>query len=582
MSLDWKANYRRWASCSMLDAELRKQMDSMQDNETLLEECFYKNIDFGTGGMRGEMGPGPNRINRYTVRKATLGLVHYLVDQYPIDYTTSVVIAYDSRRHSQDFAYEAAVVLGSRQIRVYLFDSLCPTPLLSYAVRHLQASMGIVITASHNPPIYNGYKVYGPDGAQITLKAAEQLMARIQEVDDELAIETMDASLLQQQGWIRLIGSEILNSYLNRLQNLRYADTLKQPCSEPVRVVFTPLHGTTQQVITRGLQSLDYIHLTCVKEQMDPDPNFSHAPSVNPEEEHAYSLAIRYAKEACADFIIVTDPDGDRLGVAVKASDATYPILTGNQIGALLLDYILEQRKAKGQLPENSVMIKTIVTSELGRVIAKHYGVQTVEVLTGFKYIGEKIGEYEASGDHHFLFGYEESNGYLIGDFVRDKDAVQAALILTELCASLKAQGKTLYGALDALYQRYGCYVEDLHSLTCKGLDGMKQMEAILSSLREHPPARLADCRVIAIEDYLCGERTELASGQKVPLSLPSSNVVKLLLEKDGWLCVRPSGTEPKIKLYVGAKGKDQQEAQQHLAALKAAMLQRWEQDLQA
>lgn len=573
MGSNWKMHYHRWAAFHDLDPELKELMNNLQEDQGALEDCFYKNIDFGTGGMRGELGPGINRINVYTIRKASEGLARYLCEHGDEAKESGVAIAYDTRHKSREFAFEAAKVLGKHGIRVYVFDILCPTPLLSFAVRHLGASAGIVITASHNPPEYNGYKVYGSDGAQITLAAAHQLMLKMNEVDDELTIDFEDEIELMKRGHLKKIDTRIMEVYLEKIRSMRIQLGLPSSSADQTRIVFTPLHGTTMEAITQGLQSFGYRHVTVVPEQAKPDPDFSSVASPNPEEHQAFELAIQYAKKVDADLIIGTDPDGDRLGVGVKSLHGEYVVLTGNQIGALLLHYLLSQKKKNGLLPKNGVLLKTIVTSELGRAIADDFNIATVDTLTGFKYIGEKISEYEKTGEYSFQFGYEESYGFLIGDFVRDKDAVQAALIMADVCASCKSQGKTIYDALLQLFQKYGFHYEGLHSTTYKGKEGMKKIAKIMFLFRNHPLTEISGKKVIAVEDYLSSVSKDMQTGKIAPLTLPTSDVVKVKLEDGSWFCVRPSGTESKLKIYFGVKVDSLEDGRQRLARIKQSVL---------
>lgn len=573
MSEDWRTANQRWLDFSALDHEMRSALNAIQSDESLVMDHFYRCIDFGTGGIRGELGPGTNRMNLYTIRKATEGLARYLSTQGERARQAGVVIAYDSRHKSPQFAREAAKVLGRHGIRVYLFDRLFPTPLLSFAVRHLAAAAGIVITASHNPASYNGYKVYGSDGAQISPAVSDELMKWIEQAGDELKIEVADEKMLLETGAMTLIGDSILEAYLEQVKGIRLHTELTASTREDVRIVFTPLHGTTGEAILKGLAWFGYPHVTVVQEQVEPDPDFSTVASPNPEEPQAFILAIRDAKATAADMIIGTDPDGDRLGVWVKNDAGDYIPLTGNQIGALLLYDVLSQKKSKGTLPPNGIMLKTIVTSELGRAIARDFGVVTEDTLTGFKYIGEKIGVYERSGEFIFQFGYEESYGMLAGDFVRDKDAVQSALLLADLCACRKSKKETLYHALQQLFARYGFYCEDLHTFTYKGIHGVNTMKAMMSALRSRPLPSLLGLRVIYMEDYLEGIRYDLEKGSRDPLTLPRSDVLKYVLADETWFCVRPSGTEPKIKLYIGTKGNSLEESIDQLARLKQELI---------
>ncbi|RNB86142.1 phospho-sugar mutase [Brevibacillus panacihumi] len=569
MKEDWKKAYQRWRDFPNLDDHLRRDLHALESDESLLMDCFYQYMEFGTGGIRGELGPGINRMNLYTVRKTAEGLARYLSVQGEQTKKAGVVIAFDSRHQSATFAREVAKVLGNHGIRIYLFERIMPTPILSFAVRHLAASAGVVITASHNPANYNGIKVYDADGAQITPDTASRLFTLIQEAGDELAIQTADEESLLQSGMLLRIGDTIVDAYFQQVSSIRQHSELSQSAKDAVNIVFTPLHGTTGEVISKGLTDFGYHHVLTVPEQALPDPDFSTVSSPNPEEPEAFHLALQYAIQAAADLVIGTDPDGDRLGVWVKQSGGTYLPLTGNQIGALLLYDVLRQKRTKGSLPPNGIVLKTIVTSELGRRIAADFGVKTEDTLTGFKYIGEKITAYKKSGDYVFLFGYEESFGYLIGDFVRDKDAVQSALLLVDLCAYHKAKNESLGDALQNLYERFGYYLEDLQTKTFKGVQGIQIMKELMSSLRRHLPPSFAGMRIIGIEDYLTGSMEDLAKGNRTPLSLPRSDVLKVLLEDGSWFCLRPSGTEPKLKLYLGTVGDSHKEASQKLEQLK-------------
>ncbi|MED4206000.1 phospho-sugar mutase [Neobacillus mesonae] len=546
--MDWKAAARSWMDFERLDAELKQQLDQLKDNEKHLEEAFYKNLEFGTGGMRGEIGVGTNRMNLYTVRKASAGLAAYIEQFGQEAKKQGVVIAYDSRHKSPEFAIEAAKTLASKGIQTYVFDELRPTPELSFALRHLKAFSGIVVTASHNPPEYNGYKVYGSDGGQLPPKEADELIVKVNEIKNELLIEVESEEKLRSLGLIKTIGREIDEVYINKLKTISENPSLAK--ESDIKIVFTPLHGTANKPVRAALAALGYKNVTVVKEQELPDANFSTVKSPNPEEHAAFELAIRDGKMAGADLLIATDPDADRLGIAVKNHEGEYVVLTGNQTGALLLDYLLTQKKEKGTLPENGVVLKTIVTSELGRMIASAYQLETVDVLTGFKFIAEKIKQYETTGDHTFLFGYEESYGYLIGDFARDKDAVQAALLAVEVCAYYKKQGMSLYDGLVKVFEKYGFYQEGLRSLTLKGKEGAEKIQRILASFRSEPLTGLGTVKTVVTEDYLTGKR--ITSQGEETIQLPKSNVLKYSFEDGSWVCLRPSGTEPKVKFYFG------------------------------
>ncbi|MCY9399264.1 phospho-sugar mutase, partial [Bacillus haynesii] len=558
--MSWRTSYERWKNKENLDSELKSLLLKAEGNEKVLEDCFYKKLEFGTAGMRGEIGPGPNRMNVYTVRKASTGLAAYIGANGEEAKKRGVVIAYDSRHKSPEFAMEAAKTLAENGVQTYVFDELRPTPELSFAVRELNAFAGIVITASHNPPEYNGYKVYGEDGAQLPPADADKLIAFVNAIENELEIEAGEEAALTEKGLIKMIGEDIDQAYLDKLTSISVNPDLAKETE--VKVIFTPLHGTANKSVRRGLKALGYEHVTVVPEQELPDPDFSTVSSPNPEEHAAFEYAIRLGEEKGADILIGTDPDADRLGVAVKDQEGRYVVLTGNQTGALLLHYLLSQKQQKGTLPDNGVVLKTIVTSEMGRDIAASFGLDTIDTLTGFKFIGEKIKQFEASGEYAFQFGYEESYGYLIGDFARDKDAVQAALLAVEVCAFYKKQGKSLYDGLLELYKSFGFYREGLKSLTLKGKEGAEQIAAILSTFREQPPLSFAGKDVVSAEDYLTGKRTLLKENKTETIDLPTSNVLKYFLEDGSWFCLRPSGTEPKVKFYFAVKGRTNEDSE--------------------
>ncbi|MEQ5997965.1 phospho-sugar mutase [Bacillus amyloliquefaciens] len=569
--MSWSKSYERWNQAEQLDSELKKLLADAEGNEQLLEDFFYKNLEFGTGGMRGEIGPGTNRMNIYTVRKASAGLAAYIAKQGEDAKKRGVAIAYDSRHKSPEFAMEAAKTLASQGIQTYVFDELRPTPELSFAVRKLNAYAGIVVTASHNPPEYNGYKVYGDDGAQLPPREADIVIEEVNAIENELTIQVEDEQSLKEKGLIKIIGEEIDKPYTEELTSISVHPELSDEVD--VSVVFTPLHGTANKPVRRGLEALGYKNVTVVKEQELPDPDFSTVKSPNPEEHAAFEYAIKLGEEQNADILVATDPDADRLGIAVKNSEGKYTVLTGNQTGALLLHYLLSEKKKQGALPENGVVMKTIVTSELGRAVASSFGLDTVDTLTGFKFIGEKIKEYEKSGQYTFQFGYEESYGYLIGDFARDKDAIQAALLAVEVCAFYKKQGMSLYDALLSIFKEYGYYREGLKSLTLKGKQGAEQISAILTSFRNDPPKQMAGKQITQAEDYSTGKRTVFADHHEEDIDLPKSNVLKYFLEDGSWFCLRPSGTEPKVKFYFAVKGTSLQDSEQRLAALSEAVM---------
>ncbi|MGG2933956.1 phospho-sugar mutase [Bacillus pacificus] len=573
--MNWKQEFSRWLSFAELDAELKEQLENMKQDEKKIEDSFYKNLEFGTGGMRGELGAGTNRLNVYTVRKATQGLAKFIEKLGEEAKKRGVVVAYDSRHKSPEFAMEVAATLGAHGITTYVFESLRPTPVLSFAVRHLHTVSGIVLTASHNPPEYNGYKVYGEDGGQLPPKEADELISYVNAVEDELTVEVADVEQLKADGLLHIIGQEVDDAYAAELNNVIINKEMVQKVGKDLKIVFTPLHGTSNISVRRGLKEVGFTDVTVVKEQELPDPNFSTVKSPNPEEHAAFEYAIRDGEKVGADVLIATDPDADRLGVAVRNHDGEFQVLTGNQTGALMLDYLLSQKKENGTLPENGVVLKTIVTSEIGRTIAKAYGLDTVDTLTGFKFIGEKIKQYEESGQYEFQFGYEESYGYLIRPFCRDKDAVQSVLFACEVAAYYKSQGKTLYDGLLEVFEKYGFFREDLVSLTLKGKDGAEQIQEMMATFRENPPKEVAGLTVVAVEDYKASIITSLQDGHKEEIHLPKSNVLKYQLEDGSWFCLRPSGTEPKIKFYFGVQDNSLQNSEQKLLTIKEDIMNR-------
>ncbi|WP_017754215.1 phospho-sugar mutase [Calidifontibacillus oryziterrae] len=571
--MNWREHYERWVKFDGLEEELRQKLHEKKHDEKWLEDSFYKNLEFGTGGMRGEIGPGTNRMNVYTIRKAAEGLARYIESFGEDAKKRGVVIAYDCRHKSPEFAIEAAKTLGYHGIQSYVFEELRPTPELSFAVRYLNAFSGIVITASHNPPEYNGFKVYGSDGCQLPPRPADEVISKVNEVDNELLIQVAEEDELKANGLLKIIGHKIDGAYIEKIKTISLNRELFK--ENIVKVVFTPLHGTANKPVRASLDALGFKNVTIVKEQELPDPNFSTVTSPNPEEHAAFELAIKEGLKVDADLLIGTDPDADRLGIAVKNNSGDYEILTGNQTGGLLLHYLLSQKKEKGLLPENGVVLKTIVTSEFGRTIANDYGLDTIDTLTGFKFIGEKIKEYEETGKYQFQFGYEESYGYLIGDFARDKDAVQAAVLAVEVASYYKKQGKTLYEALLDLFAKYGYYREGLKSLILKGKEGAEQIQGILAAFRKEPPKTIADCQITQIEDYQTKERTFVVEGRKERIDLPKSNVLKYFLEDGSWFCLRPSGTEPKVKFYFGVKGTSLNESNDKLTAISLDLMDR-------
>lgn len=561
--------YEKWHNFEDLEESLREQLKKMANDPVELEDAFYKKISFGTGGIRGKLGPGPNRMNLYTVRKTVEGLANYLEEETVNYQNRGVVVAYDSRHQSEQFAYEVAKVLGVHGIKTYIFDRIQPTPLLSFAVRHLRTVAGIMITASHNPPEYNGLKVYNEEGSQITSEEADRIIQAIAAVEDELRISTLSVKELEKNDLLEIVQDEISAAYMKQLQSVTFYDE-KMEGEKELSIVFTPLHGTATPLVTKGLENLQFKNVHIVEEQAIADPEFSTVESPNPEDPEAFTQAVALGKQVGADLLLATDPDADRLGVAVKNAEGTYETLTGNQLGALLLDYILS--KTDQRILPNARMIKTIVTSELGRAIASSYGVKTIDTLTGFKYIGEKINEFDYTGET-FLFGYEESYGYLMTTFVRDKDGVHAAIKTCEMAEHWRRQGLSLLDALDKLYERHGFYREAVDDLTLEGKSGVEKINAIINRFRNENFQAFGSLKALYKEDYLKSEKVNLLIKNDIEsLHLPKENVVKYILEDRCWLCLRPSGTEPKIKWYFGAYGETEAEVNKRFTMLKETL----------
>jgi len=571
--MNWETTYEKWIQSPTLDQELKEQLINLENNHLILKESFYQNLEFGTGGMRGEIGPGTNRMNIYTIRKASAGFAKYIESFGEEAKNRGVAIAFDSRHKSPEFAMEAAKTLATYGIRAYVFNELRPTPELSFAVRELNCFGGIVITASHNPPEYNGFKVYGDDGGQLPPAAADQVIEYVNSFENELEIEVSSEKDLVEKGLIHRLDKEMDKLYVEQLKTVVVNNDLVQEHGKDLKIVFTPLHGTALLPATMSLKAVGFENVTIVEEQAKADPNFTTVKSPNPEEHAAFEYAIRYGKEIDADVLIATDPDADRLGIATKNENGEYVVLTGNQTGALMLHYLLSQQ----EVPSNAILLKTIVTSEFGQVIASKFGVKTIDTLTGFKFIGEKIKEYEQTNEYSFLFGYEESYGYLIKPFVRDKDAIQATVLAAEIATYYKTKGMTLYEGLNSLYEQYGYYLEGLKSLTLKGIEGTEKIQSILTNYRQNPPVDINGLKVVTVEDYKLQEKTTLESGEKEQILLPKSNVLKYQLEDGSWVCLRPSGTEPKIKFYFGIVGQSRQDSIQKLDSLQQAFMEKIE-----
>lgn len=575
--MDWKQQYTKWTSKKDLDPSIQAELSKSAGDNVLLEDSFYKTLEFGTGGMRGEIGPGTNRMNVYTIRKAAQGLADFIKEAGETAVKKGVVLAYDNRRMSQEFALEAACTLGANGVKTYVFKELRPTPQLSYAVRMLGTHSGAMITASHNPPEYNGFKVYGEDGAQLVPKDADRLIAMVDAVVDELEVETAPAPFLEEKGLLEWVLKEVDEAYAKELQSVIIDRELIRKHGGDLSIVFTPLHGTATVPMERGLHEAGFHNVHTVLEQREPDTEFSTVRSPNPEEADAFEYAMRLGEETKADLLIATDPDADRIGLVVRDDKGEFTVLSGNQTGALLLDYLLTKKKELGTLPDNGIVIKTIVTSELGRIIAESFGLSSLDVLTGFKFIGEKIAEYDTTAAHTFLFGYEESYGYLIEPFARDKDAIQPALLAAEMTTFYKANGMTLYDGLQKLYEKYGYFYEDLASFTFKGKEGAEKIQRIMNVFRDEILQGNLPDSVEYVEDYKRSTRTFMDDREDEKIELPDSNVLKMFLKDGSWYCLRPSGTEPKIKCYIGVNGASSEEAQNKLENVKTEVLQKIE-----
>ena len=550
--MDYQALYDEWLTSPCFDEATKAELRGISEEEK--KDRFYTELEFGTAGLRGVIGAGLNRMNIYTVRKATQGLANYIIKAG--EQKKGVAIAYDSRRMSPEFAKEAALCLAANGIKAYLFESLRPTPELSFAVRKLGCIAGINITASHNPPEYNGYKVYWEDGAQITPPHDKGIMAEVKAITDFSTLKTMQEDNARVANLFEIIGGAIDDAYIAELKKqVKNQDAIDE-MQDQLTIVYTPLHGTGNIPARRILKELGFENVYVVKEQELPDGDFPTVSYPNPEAAEAFELGLKLAKEVDADLVLATDPDADRLGVRVKDKNGEYHDLTGNMSGCLLANYELSQRKAvNGSLPEDGALIKTIVTTNLADAIAKGYGVKLIEVLTGFKFIGQQILGFEKSGKGSYLFGFEESYGCLIGTYARDKDAIVATMALCEAAAYYKTQGKTLWDAMIEMYEQFGYYKDAIQSVTMKGIEGLQKIQEIMNSLRQNPPAEFAGHKVVAVRDYKADTIKDLATGEVKATGLPNSNVLYYELTDDAWVCVRPSGTEPKVKFYYGVKG---------------------------
>ena len=570
--MDYREVYEQWLANPYFDDATKEELKNIAEEENEIKERFYMDLEFGTAGLRGIIGAGTNRMNIYVVRRATQGLANYIAKVGK--QSQGVAIAYDSRHMSPEFAKEAALCLAANGIKAYIFESLRPTPELSFAVRHLGCVAGINITASHNPPEYNGYKVYWEDGAQITPPHDTGIMGEVKAISDWNTVKTMDKAQAEKAGLYEVIGQKIDDAYMEELKKQVIHQDAIEAEGKNLKIVYTPLHGTGNIPARRILKELGFENVYVVKEQELPDGAFPTVSYPNPEAAEAFELGLKLAKEVDADLVLATDPDADRLGVRVKDKNGEYHDLTGNMSGCLLANYEIGQRRAvNGSLPEDGALIKTIVTSNLADAIAKGYGVDLIEVLTGFKFIGQQILGFENSGKGTYLFGFEESYGCLIGTYARDKDAIVATMALCEAAAYYKTQGKTLWDAMIEMYDQYGYYKDDIKSITLKGIEGLQKIQEIMDTLRKNPPAEFAGHKVVSARDYKKDTITDLATGEVKPTGLPNSNVLYYDLTDDAWVCVRPSGTEPKVKFYYGVKGTSLEDADEKSAVMGKAVL---------
>ena len=558
--MGYKEMYQSWLDNPYFDEDTKAELKSIAGDDKEIEDRFYTELEFGTAGLRGVIGAGMNRMNIYTVRKATQGLANYI--KKVGKEAQGVAIAFDSRRMSPEFADEAALCLAANGIKAYVFESLRPTPELSYAVRKLGCTAGINITASHNPPEYNGYKVYWEDGAQITPPHDKGIMDEVKAVTDFATVKTMEKEEAKKAGLYEVIGAAIDDAYIAELKKLVVHQDAIDQVKDTLKIVYTPLHGTGNIPVRRVLKELGFQNVYVVPEQEKPDGEFPTVSYPNPEAEEAFVFGLAMAKKLDADLVLATDPDADRLGVYVKDSKTgEYHSLTGNMSGCLIGDYVIGQRKEREGLPKDGAFIKSIVSTNMADAIAKYYGIQLVEVLTGFKFIGQKMLEFETKGTGTYLFGMEESYGCLTGTYARDKDAVVASMTLCEAAAYYKTQGKTLWDAMIDMYEKYGYYKDDVKAITLKGIEGLEKIQTILETLRADAPKEIGGYKVLKVRDYKKDTITDLADGKVTSTGLPASNVLYYELEDDAWVCVRPSGTEPKVKFYYGIKGTSLEEA---------------------
>lgn len=569
--MSYMDEYKFWLEDDYFDADTKAELKALEGNDKEIEDRFYKELEFGTGGLRGVIGAGTNRMNVYTVRKATQGLANYIIKMGGAD--KGVAIAYDSRFMSPEFADVAALCLAANGIKAYVFDELRPTPELSFALRTLGCISGIVVTASHNPPEYNGYKVYWEDGAQVTAPKDKEIITEVKNVTDYHTVKTMDKAEAVAKGLYNVIGSEIDDKYMVELKKQIIHPEIITKMAENIRIVYTPFNGTGNKPVRRILKELGFKNVYVVPEQENPDPKFTTLEYPNPEDPKAFELALKLAREVNADIVLATDPDADRLGIyALDTKTNEYVPFTGNMSGMLIADYILRERTATGTMPENPALVKTIVTTNMADRIVEKYNVKLIEVLTGFKFIGEQIKLFEQTGSNNYVFGLEESYGCLAGTHARDKDAVVAVMCLCEVAAWCKANGKTVWDRMLEMYEEYGYYLETQYAVTLKGIDGSRQIQAIMDKLRANPPKEFGALKVLKVRDYDKDVVTDMATGETASTGLPKSNVLYFDLTEDSWCCARPSGTEPKIKFYMGVKGTSIEDAKAKNAALTEAL----------
>ena len=569
--MNYQEEFNFWLNDEYFDEDTKNELLAIRNDEKEIEDRFYKELEFGTGGLRGVIGAGTNRMNIYTVRKATQGLANYILKQGGKE--KGVAIAYDSRRKSPEFADEAALCLAANGIKAYVFDALRPTPELSFALRKLGCISGIVITASHNPPEYNGYKAYWEDGAQVTAPKDKEIITEVKNVTDYHEVKTMDKEEAIKAGLYQVIGAEIDDAYMEELKKQIIHPEIIKEMADDIKIVYSPFHGTGNVPVRRILSELGFKHVYVVPEQELPDPDFTTLDYPNPEDPKAFTLALKLAKEKNADIVLATDPDADRLGIyALDTKSGEYVSFTGNMSGMLIAEYILRERTAVGAMPENPALVTTIVTTNMAKAISDDYHVKCIEVLTGFKYIGEQIKWFEQSGSNHYVFGLEESYGCLAGTHARDKDAVVAVMCLCEMAAWCKKHGKTVWDQMLDLYEKYGYFKETQYAITLKGIEGSRQIAAIMDKLRNDPPKEFGDWKVLEFRDYDRNRILNMESGEERETGLPQSNVLYFDLTDDSWCCARPSGTEPKLKFYMGVKGNSLEDAQEKVEKLTEAL----------